>query len=181
MTRESRPRLSDGFLEALRMPRRLLLPYARPTLALVLLVATFPIHAARAQDRGVQDRLDRLERDLSMLQRQLYRNGGSPAGAGSGNAVEGELRMDRLETEMRDLTGRVEDAVNAVEQLRRRLEQINSDIDVRFGQAPGSPPATPPSSSRAAGGGAVTSAVAGTLTSRAAPPSMPPGSVPPPG
>jgi tol-pal system protein YbgF len=45
--------------------------------------------------------------------------------------------MDRLEAQMRELTGRVEDAVNGVEQLRRRLEQINSDLDLRFSQGQG--------------------------------------------
>ena len=91
----------------------------------------------------MQDRLDRLERDLSMLQRQVYRSaGGSVVPTGSGAAVDNELRLDRIETQMRDLTGRVEDAINGVEQLRRRLEQVNSDIDVRFGQGQGQP--TPP-------------------------------------
>ena len=45
--------------------------------------------------------------------------------------------MERLEAQMRELTGRVEDAVNGVEQLRRRLEQINTDIDLRFSQGQG--------------------------------------------
>jgi tol-pal system protein YbgF len=94
--------------------------------------------AARAQDRAMQDRLDRLERDLSMLQRQVYRGAPSQVvSAGSVGAVDTELRMDRLETQMRELTGRVEDAANGVEQLRRRLEQINSDIDLRFSQGQG--------------------------------------------
>jgi len=35
--------------------------------------------------------------------------------------------------------GRVENAANGVEQLRWRLEQINSDIDVRLGQGQGRP------------------------------------------
>jgi tol-pal system protein YbgF len=96
--------------------------------------------------------------------------------------------MDRLETQMRELTGRVEDAINGVEQLRRRLEQVNSDIDVRFGQ--GQPAPLPP---RSAGGGAVATATAGTLPARGVPPAasaapvaprnppMPPGTpVPPP-
>ena len=66
-----------------------------------------------------------------MLQRQVYRSGPTPVmTAGSGAAVDAELRMDRLEAQMRELTGRIEDAANGVEQLRRRLEQINSDIDV---------------------------------------------------
>jgi tol-pal system protein YbgF len=166
------------------MLRRSAVLYARSALLLVLLAAAPPIPAARSQDRALQDRLDRLERDLSMLQRQVYRNGGgSPVVAGSSAAVDSELRMDRLETEMRDLTGRVEDAINGVEQLRRRLEQINSDIDVRFGQGQG-PPTTVSPSPRSAGGGAVTSAAAGTLSARGAPPvasAPPPGSPMPPG
>ena len=118
------------------MLRHSTLSHAPPTTLLLVLVAlALPIHSARSQDRAMQDRLERLERDLSMLQRQVYRGGGSPPVASGHNAaVDTELRMDRLEAEMRDLTGRVENAANGVEQLRRRLEQINSDIDVRFGQ-----------------------------------------------
>jgi tol-pal system protein YbgF len=168
------------------MLRRLTLPHARPTLLLMILAVALPVQATRSQDRGMQERLDRLERDLSMLQRQVYRSAGSAVPPGSPGPVDSELRMDRIETEMRALTGRVEDAVNGVEQLRRRLEQINSDIDVRFGQGQGPPPAAPPSS-RSAGGGAVASASAGTLATRGAPaaanatPLVPPNSPVPPG
>ena len=173
------------------MLRRSTLSHARPTLLLMVFAIALPTQAARSQDRAMEDRLDRLERDLSMLQRQVYRSaGGSVVPAGSSAAVDSELRMDRLETEMRELTGRVEDAINGVEQLRRRLEQINSDIDVRFGQGQGQPTAPPPP--RSAGGGAVASAAAGTLSTRGSPPAsaapmtptgspMPPGAfVPPP-
>ena len=108
--------------------------------------------AAHAQDAATQERLDRLERDLSMLQRQVYRNTGGepPPGADTGTSVTVDLqvRMDRLEQEMRDLTGRVEDETNQIQQLRQRLEQVNSDIDVRLGRgsggATGSPPPPPP-------------------------------------
>jgi tol-pal system protein YbgF len=121
------------------MIRRSMLPH--PLSILLLVVATaMPSSAAHSQDRAVQERLDRLERDLSMLQRQVYRGGPSTVvGPGSSVAVDVELRMDRLETQMRDLTGRVEDAVNEVEQLQRRMEQINSDIDTRFSQAQAQP------------------------------------------
>ncbi len=158
---------------------------ARPTLFLVLVVIAAPIPAARSQDRGMQDRLDRLEKDLSMLQRQVYRSGPAPVvSAGSGGAVDTELRMDRLETQMRELTGRVEDAANGVEQLRRRLEQINSDIDVRFSQGQGQPRSAPSTSHAAAGiadsGPAGPIAMRGPTTG-ANPPSRPPGSLLPPG
>jgi tol-pal system protein YbgF len=137
----------------------------------------------------VQDRLDRLERDLSMLQRQVYR-GASPSAAGPGSsaAVDIEVRMDRLEAQMRELTGRVEEAMNSVEQLRGRLEQINSDIDVRLGQEQNQPANAPRRPS--AGGGLASTAPAGGLSTRGAsppptplvPPSpaMPPGTLVPP-
>ena len=169
------------------MLRRSTASHARPTLLLMVLAIALPTQAARSQDRAMQDRLDRLERDLSMLQRQVYRSaGGAAAPAGSSAAVDSELRMDRLETEMRELTGRVEDAINGVEQLRRRLEQINSDIDVRLGQGQGQPTTSAPPP-RSAGGGAVASAAAGTLSTRGAPPAAsapqppPPSSPMPPG
>ena len=125
------------------MIRRFIVPRARPTLLLVLIAAAMPVMTARSQDRTAQERLDRLERDLSMLQRQVYRSGPTPIVApNSGGAVDTELRMDRIEEQMRELTGRVEDAVNGVEQMRRRLEQINSDIDVRSSQGLGQPRST---------------------------------------
>ena len=159
---------------------------ARLTLVLVLIAAAMPVMTARSQDRTVQDRLDRLERDLSMLQRQVYRSGPTPIVApNSGAAVDTELRMGRLEEQMRELTGRVEDAVNGVEQLRRRLEQINSDIDVRFNQGQGQPRST--SSSFRAPATMTDSIPAAPTSTRGPPqfanaqPSRPPDPVMPPG
>jgi tol-pal system protein YbgF len=134
------------------MIRRKILPQACP--AALLLLLTIMGSAALAQDAATQERLDRLERDLSMLQRQVYRGTGgeAPPGAESGGSVTVDLqvRMDRLEQQMRDLTGRVEDEANRVEQLRQRLEQVNSDIDLRLGQGQQGQPrqadARPPSS-----------------------------------
>src|SRR5262249_36621944 len=123
--------------------------FVAPVLAAAIAAAT---PSARAQDRATQDRIERLERDLTLLQRQ-YR-GVAPsqiARVPGGSAVDTELRMDRLETQMRELTGRIEDAVNGVEQLRRRVEQINSDIEVRLGQGPGQPKAALSNSHAAAG------------------------------
>jgi tol-pal system protein YbgF len=148
------------------MLRRSTLSHARPTSLLLVLVAlALPIHSARSQDRATQDRLERLERDLSMLQRQVYRGGGSPVAAGHNAAVDTELRMDRLEAEMRDLTGRVENAANGLEQLRRRLEQINSDIDVRFGQGQGQSATASPRSTGS-------TSAAGTLVPRGTAPTI---------
>ena len=187
----SRPRLMRG-LERLLMIRRSTLRPPRSILFFALITVAMPNAAARAQERTMQDRLDHLERDLSMLQRQVYRGGPAQvASAGSTAAVDAELRMDRLEGQMRELTGRVEDAVNGMEQLRRRLEQINSDIDLRLGQGQGSPRNSLPNAHASAG--TIDPAPAGQLAMRSPPPvvnssrsrpaadPMPPGSfVPPP-
>jgi tol-pal system protein YbgF len=138
------------------MIRRSILPSIRPTLLLALLVV-MAVPAARAQDAATQERLERVERDLSMLQRQVYRGAGGDAPAVGGNAaVDAQVRMDRLEEQMRDLTGRVESETNAVEQLRQRLDQTNSDIDVRLGQGPGQAqgPAQPQPQGQASGSAA---------------------------
>jgi tol-pal system protein YbgF len=125
-------------------------------LGAVLVVVTTP-GIAWAQDAGTQERLDRLERDLNMLQRQVYR--GPPAamaapgsGGASTTAADLEIRMERLESQMRDLTGHVEEIGNALDQLTQRVEQINSDFDVRFSQMGGVAAAGPvPGRSGAAG------------------------------
>jgi tol-pal system protein YbgF len=109
-------------------------------LAVGLILAAFPI-AASAQDWSTQERLDRLERDLNMLQRQVYR--GAPTTASGGDATSAastEVRLEGLEQQMRDLTGKVEEFSNQVSQLRQRLEQINSDNEVRGNIAGDLPP-----------------------------------------
>jgi tol-pal system protein YbgF len=108
-----------------------------------------------------------------MLQRQVYRGGPAQVvGAGPPGAVDAEVRMERLEAQMRELTGRVEDVVNGVEQLRHRLEQINSDIDLRFsqdqgqGQIPGQGPFRNSAPSAHASAGITDSSSAGQLVMR---------------
>src|SRR5262249_31659219 len=89
-----------------------------PALIGLSLLAAAP---ALAQDRATIDRLDRLERDMNMLQRQVYRGGGSggPAvvtPADPNAAVNAELRMDQIETQMRSLTGQIEELNYSINQ-----------------------------------------------------------------
>jgi tol-pal system protein YbgF len=113
-------------------------PYVRLAILLGLALAAAGA-PARGQDRSTQERLDRLERDLNMLQRQVYRGvpppplvPGDPAAA-----VNAQLRLDHLENEVRELTGRVEEFANQVEQVRQRLERVSGDVETRFGEAAG--------------------------------------------
>jgi len=111
--------------------------------------------------RPLLDRLDRLERDMNLLQRQVYRGtgpGGAPVAMSppdSASAVNYEVRISQIEDQMRTITGQIEEVSYNVDQLKRRLETLASDIDQRLGAlehggqtaaaapARGAPPAAP--------------------------------------
>ncbi len=120
------------------MTRAAFAPSARTSPLVCLAVGLFSFRdlpvAASAQDWSTQERLDRLERDLNMLQRQVYRGAPTTASGGGRN----ERRLDQgsasrtSSSRCADLTGKVEEFSNQVTQLRQRLQvQVNSDTQVR--------------------------------------------------
>jgi tol-pal system protein YbgF len=115
-------------------------PHFLPALIGVAL-ACGAVAPARAQDRATVDRLDRLERDMNLLQRQVYRggNGGAPMAvtAPGGSAVDTELRMDQIENQMRTLTGQIEELNYSIDQMKQRLDRFSGDVDVRFKELEG--------------------------------------------
>ena len=104
--------------------------------------------------RPLLDRLDRLERDMNLLQRQVYRGTG-PGGAPTApspdtqSSVNNEVRISQLEDQVRTITGEIEELTYNLDQMKRRLDTLSSDIDQRLaalehpGAAGGPPP--PPS------------------------------------
>jgi tol-pal system protein YbgF len=117
-------------------------------LTLLALTASVPMAHAQQQDnrdiRPLLDRLDRLERDINLLQRQVYRGGSGNAPVpmappGDANsALNFEMRMGRIEDQMRTMTGQIEETSYKIEQLRQNLEKLQSDIEFRFSQIGGS-------------------------------------------
>src|SRR5262245_34542836 len=101
---------------------------------LSLIAVLLPATLAHAQDvRALVDRVDRLQRDIDTLQRQVYRGGPAPTGptgaplppSGSANDLSAgainrfETRITQLEDTLRDLTGKIEEISYANEQTRR--------------------------------------------------------------
>lgn len=102
-----------------------------------------PAPAQDAEDyRPLLDRLDRLERDLNLLQRQVYRGkvqGGGTAAPGapetaiSPNAIaDMQVRISGFETELRNLTGRMEEIRHSMDDVRGRLDKLVADVDTRL-------------------------------------------------
>ena len=97
-----------------------------------------------AQNTGMQEllnRVERLQRELSTLQRQVYKGEAPPASAATllapaagdpRNAVRNSIRVSQLENELQQLTGRIEEIGFRTQQIQSRLEKLVSDMDQRL-------------------------------------------------
>lgn len=99
---------------------------------------------ARAQSspdemRVLLDRVDRLQRDMTTLQRQVYQGGGAPRSGASGSAPTGnvatslELRIQELEEQLANMRGQIEEANFRNKSVADRLDKLSSDVDFRLG------------------------------------------------
>ncbi len=119
------------------------------TTALVVLVAGYVVpgvSTAQADDAaGLSSRLERIERDLMVLQRQIYRSqvdGGpsatvAPSSSKPSSAV---VKVGELEEQIRDLTGQVETLMFQIQQNKERMDRMNADIDFRLQRLEGKDP-----------------------------------------
>lgn len=122
----------------------------RSILAVALIVmAAAPAEAqSPAEVRTLVDRVDRLQRDVDVLQVRLARGGSGgntvvaqAGGVGQGFIDTAEQRFGRLERQVQELTGRVEELGHRLEQLSQRLERFQRDTEFRLsGAAPGARP-----------------------------------------
>ncbi|MDX1484068.1 MAG: tol-pal system protein YbgF [Alphaproteobacteria bacterium] len=91
----------------------------------------------RSDLQSLINRIDRLQRELNTLQRQVYR-GGPPPAASPGVAAEPQLvagmqvRLDEIETKMRSVTGRLEELQHAIDVVRKQVGKLASDVDFRL-------------------------------------------------
>lgn len=143
-----------------------------PAAALAVLVALGPVAIAPipagAQNTGMQEllnRVERLQREISTLQRQVYK-GKAPPPAAAPTSLAGRpasdprsagrnlIRLTQLESELQRLTGRIEQIDFRTQQINTRLEKLISDMDRRLTALEGGAPVSPAASLPAATGGA---------------------------
>jgi tol-pal system protein YbgF len=100
-----------------------------------------------AQDQqrmeALVNRMERLERDLGTLSRQVYQQPGAKSGAtpnlsapppSAGGVYDRyEARVQQMESELTALTGNVETLTHANSELRAQVERLQKDLELRIG------------------------------------------------
>ena len=106
-------------------------------LALPLALLATP---AFAQDdaSSLNERLDRLERDVTFVQKQVYRNNGlDAAGANTGggapaNAGQLQVRLSQVDEELRQIRGLIEHSQFENKQTAAEVKKLSEDMDYRL-------------------------------------------------
>ncbi len=107
---------------------------------------------AVAQDPAMDalvKQLERMQRDINTLNRQVYRGESPPSSAAPGpagraplppagadastaHAARVQAKISQFEAELRDLTGQVEGFGNTLRRINERLDKLISDVDFRL-------------------------------------------------
>jgi tol-pal system protein YbgF len=106
--------------------------------ASVLLVSSALSGAAFAQtDSQAIQRMERLENDLQVIQRQLARGGTITTGSSGepiANTSQLEVRLGNIEDEIRHLRGKTEEAEFQVRKLSENMEKMQRDMELRLNE-----------------------------------------------
>lgn len=107
-----------------------------------LLLSGLPLPAYAQDNSEVMQRMDKLEHDLMVLQRQEARNGGKSedtesdstdtAPPAAGNAGSTEVQMSNMEDELRKLRGSIEENQFQTKQLFDRFNKFQQDTEFRL-------------------------------------------------
>ncbi len=86
-----------------------------------------------AQSNDVQSRLQRMQNDIDTLNRAVYK-GEKPAisAADKQATADLEVRLGRIESEIRDLTGKLEQQSYDSQQLQQKLDALQQDSRMRL-------------------------------------------------
>lgn len=128
--------------------------FALPLIA--LLVAAWPAKAASVDE--LEERIERIQRQMQDLQEEIYRNGGGAPGTSGGGSFDTSTnqRINDMEQSLRTLTGQVEQLAFEVRSLREQVERLDREMQFRLGALEGAAGIAPPVSGDGTGGDAGT-------------------------
>lgn len=100
-----------------------------------LLLTSTPAHAQSYDNAALMEKMQKMERDMQLMQRQLYRGGtgGTPAaGGGELTGATGarlEARLAQMEETLRRINGRIEEQEFARQRMTEQLNRMTADLD----------------------------------------------------
>ncbi|MCI0431833.1 MAG: tol-pal system protein YbgF [Rhodospirillales bacterium] len=101
----------------------------------ILAITAPPASAQESQVRALADRVERLQREVTDLQRSVYRGEAPPPGsvapADSGTA-QLLVRVQQLEEQLRQVTGQIEELSYRFTQLEQKVDRVSADTDLRL-------------------------------------------------
>ena len=103
-------------------------------ICLYLVIFVFKNSVLVSQDLDTEeflDRLDRVERNISDLQKGI--TNGIDKNMTSGYISRNESRLDKLETENQKNFGTFEEIDNKLSEIQKKIDLINTDISIRLG------------------------------------------------
>jgi tol-pal system protein YbgF len=142
----------------------------------MLLLAAPPSWAQDSDLRSLADQVERLQRELSDLQRTVYSGAPAPAGSvAAGGAVSGdpgslaanqEVRIQQLQAQMSGLTGQIEELGYQMTRLQERVDSLATAMGEMMHGGAQPPAGQPPAGQPMADGSAAPPAAAdaGTTT-----------------
>lgn len=110
--------------------------------ALLTFLLLYPAGSFAQSPEALDNRLRRLENEIQTMSRALYRGEKPPAEAflpsrETASQAGLEVRLQQLEAELRDLTGRVESQAYEIRTLAGKLERVEGDLSLRVDELEG--------------------------------------------
>ena len=96
-----------------------------------------PVLAQDADMQSLVDRLERMDRDIKSLNLKVYR-GTDTVTSTTGEELSGPLgsrlsvKTNQLESQLRELTGQLEETAYRITQMSTRLDKLVADVDYRL-------------------------------------------------
>ena len=95
-----------------------------------------------ADIRSLTEQVDRLQRELTVLQRNVYQGQAGRPATGGGVAAPGEagrvadlqIRLDDMDSRISQLVGQIEETNHRIATMEQRFERFSSDLDVRLNE-----------------------------------------------
>ncbi|MFN4281020.1 MAG: tol-pal system protein YbgF [Alphaproteobacteria bacterium] len=95
-----------------------------------------------AEIRSLSDQVERLQRELNVLQRNVYQGqgarpatgGAAPAPGEAGRVADLQIRLDDMDSRISQLVGQIEETNHRIATMEQKFERFSSDLDVRLNE-----------------------------------------------